>query len=95
MPSLTHQALSFERPAGAVDENGVPLSVWMTVGRPNSRNADSKEAFAAPEGLKAKRLHWPDIPDFISYAANLSIVPWESCFTDPVDELVLFVGTGM
>jgi hypothetical protein len=28
-------------------------------------------------------------------AADLSILPWESCFTDPVDELVVCVRVGM
>src|SRR3982750_4433039 len=31
-------------PPGATEANGAPLSVWITAGRPNSRNAASKAA---------------------------------------------------
>jgi hypothetical protein len=37
------------------------------------------------------RPFWRDIPD-CTYAADRSILPWESCFTDPVDGLVVCLG---
>src|SRR3982751_2352386 len=44
MPSFTHHIESRLNPPGATEANGAPLSVWITAGRPNSRNAASKAA---------------------------------------------------
>src|SRR6266508_3181248 len=41
MPSLSHHTERWLSPARPRDENGVPLSVRMTFGRPNVRNAAS------------------------------------------------------
>jgi hypothetical protein len=53
IPSRTHHTLKFDSPAGArLTAKGVPLSLRIADGSPNSMNADSKLARESLSGDK-------------------------------------------
>src|SRR5216684_1255392 len=57
MPRRIHQMAKNERPAGALDENGAPLSVRIENGSPNSRKANSKTGFASDSRVRLSPSH--------------------------------------
>jgi hypothetical protein len=57
MPSFTHQMDSCESPPAPRLANGVPLSVRIRSGKPNSRNTDSKAGWTPAVFVDRSALH--------------------------------------
>ena len=78
-----HQTASRDRPDGASDENGGPLSVWITSGRPNSRKTRSKVRCTGPRSVRSNpRQHSKVAAERIGNRQRMAALPsaWKMPF---------------